>query len=56
MSQQKRLSVKDWNSLRRQVEDHERDILVLEGFINVLRQQVVDLGEHLLIHVGARKD
>ncbi len=52
MSLQKRLSVKDWNALCRQVEDLQRSIDTLEGFTEVLRQQVVELGQVMLIPAG----
>ncbi len=52
MSLQKRLSVKDWNALRRQVEDLQRSVHILEGFTEVLRQQVVELGQVMLIPAG----
>ncbi len=52
MSLQKRLSVEDWNALRRQVEDLQRSVHILEGFTEVLRQQVVELGQVMLIPAG----
>ncbi len=48
----KRISVKDWNSMRRQVHDSARDLKILTEFTETLRQQVVELGQVMLVPAG----